>query len=496
MEKEQENQPDSIMEDDQDSDGAETVAPPDVSTNKPLRVKIKFPNMKKSVEEDGPKVKNHFCLECKKRFSSGKALGGHMSSAHVQANKDFSLKKMKSKTKRRPKKLVCSGSPSGYGGKNICKICEKEFTTKKSLFGHMRSHPDREWRGMEPPAEAVRNLSEPEFEAVNEVPSHVLDGDQVDSGLVVVSAVLGLNESVKWQVTGKRGWSPTKPVIDSPPLQSSKEILAVQQLIRLVNGDSKPSEDLDSKVNEGEATSSNFWTPEDVTDDANQDFQLDKNREKVFPAGDERYSPVKKLKIWERTDENPGGAQSRRTLCNFKGKGKLIPGYDTENSTSSDSSSDEFDYPYKYHPRSCMMTKIKNTKEKISMELESAPNFSHIGLAAESAPPAVTPDKYICITCRKSFLKPQALGGRRSSHKKFKVKVYNTIDDKSSNGASYVKNVPKANAIKQLEVNKALGVQNQCHCTGECNHAYHVTSADKAKKEKRVHEFDLNEPGW
>ncbi|CAA2997320.1 Hypothetical predicted protein [Olea europaea subsp. europaea] len=59
MEKYQENQPNSIMEDDQDSDGAETVAPSYVPANKPLWVKIKFPNMKKSMEEevmkDGPK---------------------------------------------------------------------------------------------------------------------------------------------------------------------------------------------------------------------------------------------------------------------------------------------------------------------------------------------------------------------------------------------------------------------------------------------------------
>lgn len=216
----------------------------------------------------------------------------------------------------------------------------------------------------------------------------------------------------------------------------------------------------------------------------------------MFPAGDERYSTVKKLKIWERTDENPGDAQSRRILCNCKGKGKLIPGYDTENSTSSESSSDEFDHPCKYHPRSSMMIKIKNTKEKISMEPESQSNFSHIELVAESAPSAVTPDKYICITCRKSFPTPQALGGHRSSHKKLKAKVYNTIDDKSSNGASYIKNVPKTNAIKQLEVNKALGVQNQCHCTGECNHADHVTSADEAKKEKEfMSSISMNQDG-
>ncbi|CAA2975037.1 zinc finger ZAT9-like, partial [Olea europaea subsp. europaea] len=416
-----------------------TVAPSYVPANKPLRVKIKFPNVKKSVEEedmeDGPKVKYYFCLECKKRFSSGKALGGHMSSAHVQGNKDFSLKKLKSKKKISGANLGAIQSDADTKQNNTwiltdlplgivpidCKYVYKVICNKEVLIQAHEEPSDREWRGMEPPDETATNFSGPEFGAMNEVPLHVLDGDQVDSGLVMASAVVGLNESMKWQVRGKRGGSPTKPVIDSPPRPNSK-----------------PSEDLDSKVKEGESISSNYCTPEDETNDANQDFHLNKDREKVFPVGDERYSHVKKLKVWERTDENPGGTQSRRIICNCKGKGKLIPGYDTENSTSSDSSSDEFNYPYIYRTV-----------------------FQHL----------------------------QALGGHRSSHKKFKVKVYNTIDDHSSIGASYKKIVSKANAIKQLE---ALGDQNQCHCTGECNHADHVTSIDKAKKERRVHEFDLN----
>ncbi|CAI9781329.1 unnamed protein product [Fraxinus pennsylvanica] len=495
MEKDQEIQPDLMMEDEQDSHRAETVAPPGVSADKPLRVKIKFPNMKESAEEeDGPKVKDHCCVECKKRFNSGKALGGHMSSAHVQVNRDFSLKKLKSK-KKRPKKLLGSNSPSDCGGKIICKICGKDFRTNKSLFGHMRCHPDREWRGMEPPAMAAMNFSEPEFEAMNGVPSHVFDGDQTDSGPAVDSPAVDLNKSVKWLVTGKRGRVPTKPLVDSPLLRSSEEILAVQQLIRLVNGDSvKPSEDLDFKLKEGEATNSNSWTPENETDGFNQDFQLNKNKEKVFRVGDERDSPIKKLKIWERVDENPGGAQVRRIFYNSKGKGrKLNPGLDTENSISSDYSLDEFE-PYKSGTNGSMMIKKKTKEGMKSVDPESPPSFSHIGPESESVPLAVTPDKYICNTCRKSFPTPQALGGHRSSHKKFKVKVYNTIDDQSSNEVSYAKCRRKAKAIKQLEVNNVLGVQNQCHCIGECNLADHVTSTEEPKKEKKVFlKFNLNE---
>ncbi|XP_022899262.1 uncharacterized protein LOC111412559 [Olea europaea var. sylvestris] len=477
MEKDQENHPDSMMEDDQNSDGAETVAPTGGSADKPLPVKIKFPNVKERMDEDnmkdGPKVKDHCCVVCKRSFSSGKALGGHISSAHAQTNRDFSLKKLKPKKKRRPKQLVGFGSPSGYGGKNICKICGRGFLTNKSLFGHMRSHPDREWRGMEPPAEAARKFSEHEFEAMNKVPLLVLDPDQIDSGPVVTSEAIGLNKTVKWLVIGKRGRAPAKPVNESPPFPNSKEILAVQQLIRLVNGDStKPSEDLNSKVKEGEVTSSNYWIPEGETDYFNQNFQLKKKREKAFPVGDEGNSPVEKLKIWERTDENPGSPQSKRFLHKGEGKGKLNP----EISISSDYSPDMFDEPHKQGTNGSMIIKNRTTEEKKSVDQELPPNFSPIGPATKSVLPAVTPDKYICSSCGKSFTTPQALGGHRSSHKKFKVKIYNTIDDQSSNEASY-----------------AFGVQNQCHSTGECNRADHVTPTDKAKKEHKVFEFDLNE---
>lgn len=32
-----------------------------------------------------------------------------------------------------------------------CQVCNKRYTSWKALFGHMRSHPDRPWRGVHPP---------------------------------------------------------------------------------------------------------------------------------------------------------------------------------------------------------------------------------------------------------------------------------------------------------------------------------------------------------
>ncbi|KGN55978.1 hypothetical protein Csa_010625 [Cucumis sativus] len=32
-----------------------------------------------------------------------------------------------------------------------CKVCNREFNSIKALYGHMRSHPDRSWKGIQPP---------------------------------------------------------------------------------------------------------------------------------------------------------------------------------------------------------------------------------------------------------------------------------------------------------------------------------------------------------
>ncbi|MED6155348.1 hypothetical protein PIB30_004364 [Stylosanthes scabra] len=124
------------------------------------------------------------CEFCGKKFSSGKALGGH---------KRFHLQLLR-KEKELAEKLAAAdegggGSGSGSGNtkllssldslpneKLICCLCNKEFPSEKSLFGHMRSHPGREWRGVHPPStegdddEAVLPSSSPSIDVAKSLP--------------------------------------------------------------------------------------------------------------------------------------------------------------------------------------------------------------------------------------------------------------------------------------------------------------------------------------
>ncbi|XVF19415.1 hypothetical protein REPUB_Repub11eG0108400 [Reevesia pubescens] len=114
----------------------------------------------------------NICPVCSKGFSSGKALGGHIR-IHMKGSKNVRHRKIsklqprtihRAKAKKRiSKNLVLPKATDGHGAADLplidqegnekvsCCICNKDFKSMKSLFGHMRNHPDRGWRGIRPP---------------------------------------------------------------------------------------------------------------------------------------------------------------------------------------------------------------------------------------------------------------------------------------------------------------------------------------------------------
>ncbi|GAB2287111.1 hypothetical protein Dimus_021496 [Dionaea muscipula] len=124
-----------------------------------LRIKIKKNNSGSVFEpaEESPEAAMKICPVCGKGFASAKALGGHMR-VHLEAHNNGGgsskqqdkshLPKLKKKVPDHP-----GTSDSRVNGEEIwvCPVCKKRFPSDKALFGHMRCHPERDWRGIQPP---------------------------------------------------------------------------------------------------------------------------------------------------------------------------------------------------------------------------------------------------------------------------------------------------------------------------------------------------------
>ncbi|KAI9114755.1 hypothetical protein K1719_014453 [Acacia pycnantha] len=106
------------------------------------------------------------CNFCGKQFNSGKALGGHRRH-HILVQrkmKEQQQEKVSYTLRIKAKNLVIRHNrnnnlmKSKIGNLNCssricfcCLVCHKDFASEKSLCGHMRNHPDRDWRGLNPP---------------------------------------------------------------------------------------------------------------------------------------------------------------------------------------------------------------------------------------------------------------------------------------------------------------------------------------------------------
>ncbi|GAB4857641.1 hypothetical protein Ancab_015547 [Ancistrocladus abbreviatus] len=101
-----------------------------------------------------------------------------------------------------------------------CSICGKGFASSKALHGHMRCHPERDWRGILPPPPKPINLgsytssSSPTLAVSNYTTAHNHDEPQQLLGNYCHSwpAISGIQTSLNasdWAVNPKRGRKPS-----------------------------------------------------------------------------------------------------------------------------------------------------------------------------------------------------------------------------------------------------------------------------------------------
>ncbi|KAM7251188.1 hypothetical protein ACFE04_023071 [Oxalis oulophora] len=179
-----------------------------LNSKKTMKIKLKIP-----IKGNNNTIR--ICKECGKVFASGKALGGHRR-IHVQAARKMeeSLRLMKAAgggggeeadqdqdhDHLYPSEFMMKVNTSGHGP-ITCFVCNngRRFATIKGLYGHMRSHPEREWRGINPPEEIGKFSSDSTISVDDEDD----DLDQIDDDDGQPEVVNLMTSLKAWPVTGK-----------------------------------------------------------------------------------------------------------------------------------------------------------------------------------------------------------------------------------------------------------------------------------------------------
>ncbi|GAB4845839.1 hypothetical protein Ancab_024843 [Ancistrocladus abbreviatus] len=430
-------------------------------------------------------VKKRICSICDTVFSSGKALGGHMR-VHVQFHKSNDLSEIplpKLKLKKVKRSLLVAGEDSkrkwrNYNSKDYnlrdlimrngrptCSLCNKTFPSPKSLFGHMRCHPERQWRGMLPPPPpppfrppvATKNSSsstvsdttskairrEDQFDSTATTPTTSAAAAAATSGPVIVVDLL---QSISgWSMTAKRG---RKSLISSSSAAAENDQIpdtAVLGLLMLANSGERNFNCISSpppcekkqqpKLEIDCETRSNCHLEGQEIGDRERlcDYYISSKRkmgkqlqielEAKREINLSKWPTSKKLRIEERAEsvaasvtnglglpriEERDNSESLKFFMEKEPAGVEVDGEKNDNEMMS-----------RKKRRKRRMTKMIRDLElqleevEVEVEVEVEEEVALIEGKGEA-------EKYRCTTCNKCFPTHQALGGHRSGHYKFK----------------------------------------------------------------------------
>ena len=141
-------------------------------------------------------------LECN---ISGKGLGRSEGfKGRMRARLDDQGNRVSRSNKNKTRNLK-NGSEGGVaeniGGTDQakCPVCSKSFHSKKAMYGHMRRHPEREWRGIDPPPSAKTVSCSSVSQGIDGL-SHASM-----TSTVVSSDISPSQPPLQWTKTGRRG---------------------------------------------------------------------------------------------------------------------------------------------------------------------------------------------------------------------------------------------------------------------------------------------------
>ncbi|XP_073300559.1 uncharacterized protein [Primulina huaijiensis] len=399
-------------------------------------------------------IKKHYCKECDKGFSCGKALGGHMSSAHAQANKGIHGKKRDFKNQHKASSLP----------QVACRVCGKRFKSNKSLYGHMKNHPDRNWRGVSPPPEARIEFPPASPQQNMNDPGHVL----------------------AWPVTAKRGRAASKQADIEEGIR-----LAAHQLLHLLNSNPVPK---GLKICEREGGDEEIQArsgSEMILENGKGKAKIQKPKDSSSCIKDSSSSEDdagnNSNVMFDVTVRYPTSENGKEEIKLFEPKSSriLVSSYDDEDEEYSTGSNKRF-----ANGSTIEQTKDQNqpngakvivSKNKSKMASKASCSMVEAGSSSDSS----TRSKYVCSVCGKRFDSHKALGGHRASHNRFKISIYNT-NGKTAYVTSSV-DVAAKNSEQRAEQEQGGAAAAASGRPGGAE------EEPELKVESKILDFDLNE---
>ncbi|XP_043700175.1 uncharacterized protein LOC122650870 [Telopea speciosissima] len=475
---------------------------------------------------------NRICKICKKGFGSGKALGGHMrihaqpqvqeKQTQVQLQNNFPIPDSNNK-KSWIGSYTSPGGPMNSKTKTMiderssnpsCSLCGKKFQSMKSLFGHMRCHPERKWRGIQPPTplpvavpatglkknstriSSPSTLSDEDDSSgaylhSGKLKTNSTDDDQLGSSLsaTACSALIIAEPLPTWSVTAKRGRKAIVAAAAPPPFASASaseeqhpipDMDAAYNLMMLANGKSHSN-----------SQRYRIESPIQTLGNLSKRPRSDDDDESISQSGGARNSeylprPIPNSPSSGRVGEEEEELGSKTSTF----YSSIIRGQPDESDQLSCMVEMVFDQKLK------KLNRRKKKKMKLT-DLERVVEMGPIDYKHQQHQPLTTTvtlsDRFKCRTCNKTFTSHQALGGHRSSHKITEEKEEEPESQTQTESPHRCKICNKT-----FQTGQALGGHQRCHWVSTAEAAPSSSVApppeDIISKTGRVMlDFDLNE---
>ncbi|KAH7421152.1 hypothetical protein KP509_13G042600 [Ceratopteris richardii] len=275
---------------------------------------------------------------------------------------------------------------SDFQGPIFCSVCGKSFWSSKALFGHMRCHPEREWRGALPP----------EYVSVRE------DGNEFAN---------------KRLLSEKRRLENSDQEMES---RSKERDLGCALQVCVSDGEGKSSVLLVADAQEG--AEYDIHSGVKSQEDGKPRWPTGKrSRRKAETAHQSDVSPVREepaLTSDSGSLEEPLQHEDADNLHqDMETPNFLLMLAEAARRIENDSYEAFRVFPSTMHGHS---GSEHESRDKYDRESEPALNTTRPPLMRGAISTSDGALRYACTTCNKSFSSHQALGGHRASHRKMK----------------------------------------------------------------------------